>query len=259
MAASVASRPVSNGGKPRVVPIGTDVAILDLCRSGVALAEPGPLSSWGGARNRVDRESRFLSVAHAENIAAAAGHALQLGLPLNRHVTWHLEKSGVAPGDGAKAIGRFLKLHRQFLAARGQPFACVWVREDDDGDRSKGAHVHILMHVPSAVAPAVTRRQRRWLRMAACQPYSAGSLRTSRIGGTVRAAESGSLHYTVSLAKIVDYLLKGISAGAAERLRRSPVTFLRMLPLQRHGRGGHITGKRCGWSENVGAKARRAR
>ena len=128
MAASVASRPVSNGGKPRVVPIGTDVAILDLCRSGVALAEPGPLSSWGGARNRVDRESRFLSVAHAENIAAAAGHALQLGLPLNRHVTWHLEKSGVAPGDGAKAIGRFLKLHGNFsphVASRSLACGCV--------------------------------------------------------------------------------------------------------------------------------------
>ena len=256
MGASVASRPISNGGKASLCPAGTDIAILDLIRSGVALAGPGALSSWGGARNRVDRESRSLSIAQAENIAAAAGHALRLGWPLNRHVTWHLEKSGVAPVDGAKAIGRFLKLHRQFLASRGKPFACVWVREDDDGDQSKGAHVHILMHVPSAAAPAVTGRQRRWLRMVTGQPYRAGSLNTSRIGGTVRAADTLPPSYWVGFAKVLDYVLKGIEAGASAKLRSSSNALFRMLPLYRHGQGGRVIGKRCGWSENIGAAAR---
>jgi len=223
----------------------------------VALAGPGALSSWGGARNRVDRESRSLSIAQAENIAAAAGHALRLGLPLNRHVTWHLEKSGVAPVDGAKAIGRFLKLHRQFLASRGQPFACVWVREDDDGDRSKGAHVHILMHVPSAAAPAVTGRQRRWLRMVTGQPYRAGSLHTSRIGGTVRAAETSPDVYRVNLAAVLVYVLKGGEPGASAAFRASDNPFVASLALSRHGEGGRVIGKRCGWSENIGAAARR--
>jgi len=222
MGASAASRPVSNGGKPPVGSAGTDIAILDLIRSGVALAGPGALSSWGGARNRVDRESRSLSIAQAENIAAAAGHALRLGWPLNRHVTWHLEKSGVAPVDGAKAIGRFLKLHRQFLASRGKPFACVWVREDDDGDQSKGAHVHILMHVPSDAARAVTRRQKRWIRKATLLPYRAKVIRTSRIGGTVRAADTLPPSYWVGFAKVLDYVLKGIEAGASATLRSSP-------------------------------------
>jgi hypothetical protein len=171
---------------------------------------------------------------------------LRLGLPLNRHVTLHLEKLGVAAGDGAAAIGVFLKLHRQFLASRGFPFACVWVREDDAGDGSKGPHVHVLMHVPPDAAPAVTRRQKRWLRIASGKPYRAGGLHTSRIGGTVRAAEAAPAIYRVNLAAVVAYLLKGIEPGAAAA-----------LALPRHGEGGRVIGKRCGWSENIGAAARR--
>ena len=256
MGASAASRPVSNGGKPPVGSAGTDIAILDLIRSGVALAGPGALSSWGGARNRADRETRCLSKLQAKNIARAAGHALQMGWPLNRHVTWHLEKSGVAPRGGANAIGRFLKLHRQFLASRGEPFACVWVREDDDGDGMKGAHVHILMHVPSFTAPAVTGRQRRWLRMVTGQPYRTGSLHTSRIGGTVRAAESSPDLYRVNLAAVLAYVLKGAEPGASAALAASDNPFVASLALSRQGEGGHVIGKRCGWSENVGEAAR---
>ena len=214
-------------------------------------------TAWGGSRNRRDRETRFLSKVQAENIAAAAGHALRLGFPLNRHVTWHLEKSGVAPDDGAKAIGRFLKLHRQFLASRGQPFACLWVREDDDGDRSKGAHVHILMHVPSAAAPFVTRRQRRWVRKATGKPYRVGSLHTSRIGGKVRTAETLPGLYRHNLAAVLAYVLKGAEPGANDTLRECENPLVASLALSRHSEGGRVIGKRCGWTENIGAAVRK--
>ena len=258
MGATVAARSILKRGKAPNCSGGTTLAFIDLCYSGVANALPGQRSSWGGARNRADRVSLCLTVKQAESIAAAAGHALRLGLPLNRHVTLHLEKSGVAPGGEVAAIGTFLKLHRQFLASRGLPFVCVWVREDDDGDGMKGAHVHILMHVPSAAAPAVTGRQRRWLRKVTALPYRVGSLHTSRIGGTVRAADTLPPSYWVGFAKVLDYVLKGIEAGASTQLRSSSNALFRMLPLYRHGQGGRVIGKRCGWSENVGVAARRA-
>jgi len=110
--------------------------------------------------------------------------------------------------------------------------------------------------VPSAVAPAVTGRQRRWLRMVTGQPYRAKVIRTSRIGGTVRAADTLPPSYWVGFAKVLDYVLKGIEAGASAKLRSSSNALFRMLPLYRHGQGGRVIGKRCGWSENIGAAAR---
>ncbi len=201
--------------------------------------------SWGGARNRYDRSSDCLTLAQAANIIAAAHHAIRLGLPLNRHLTVHLEKSGVVPCGGAKAIGAYLKLYRQFLASRGFPFAYVWVREDDDGDGTKGAHVHILMHVPPEGAPAAIRRQALWLSRVTGLPYRSGALHTSRIGGKVRTATTLPEVYRPNLDAVVGYLLKGLEQSSAAT-----------LGLRRHDEGGLVIGKRCGWSENIGAASR---
>jgi hypothetical protein len=175
----------------------------------------------------------------------AAYHAVRIGLPLNRHFTVHLEKSGVAACDGAKAVGAYLKLHRQFLRSRGFPFAYIWVREDDDGDGSKGTHAHILMHVPPDAAPAVRRQQRRWLVRVSGRPYQPGARRTSLIGGRVQTATSSPHIYWPNLERLLAYVLKGVTPEAATS-----------LGLNRHSEGGRVTGKRCGWSENVGAVAR---
>jgi hypothetical protein len=115
----------------------------------------------------------------------------------------------------------------------------------DSGDDSNGAHVHILIHVPPDAAPAVTGRQRRWLRMVTGKPYRIGGLHTSRIGGTVRAATSAPAVYQANLAAVVAYVLKGSGPDAAAA-----------LVLPRQGEGGRVIGKRVGWSENIGEAAR---
>ncbi|GGE21314.1 hypothetical protein GCM10011529_29910 [Polymorphobacter glacialis] len=237
-----------SGDNAPITETGTDFALTGKLKSvGHDAASIGGTTngSWGGARNRSDRESDCLTLRQAQNIIAACCHAVRLGMPLNRHLTVHLEKSGVARRDGAKAVGALMTLHRQLLASRCLPFACVWVREDDDGDGSKGAHAYILMHVPPDAAPVVTRWQRRWLCRVTGLPYRRGALHTSRIGGKVRAATTSPSIYYPNLEAVVTYLLKGVGGETASA-----------LGLSRYNQGGNVIGKRCGWSENIGEAAR---
>ncbi len=161
---------------------------------------------------------------------------------------------GLSDAEAGRAVGRVLKLWREALAERGLPFACVWVRENDDGDASKGSHVHILAHVPAMAGPGFMRRLRAWVRLAAGgryhrrsgrivgAAYAAGAVHTARIGG--RVAVAPGVH-EANLAEALGYLLKGADKQTAE-----------ILGLAQLEPGGRVTDKRCGWSENVGAKAR---
>ena len=101
------------------------------------------------------------------------------------------------------------------------------------------------MHVPPDAAPAVTRQQRRWLVRVSGQPYQRGARRTSLIGGRVRTATTSPHIYWPNLDQVLAYVLKGVTPDAALG-----------LGLQRNSEGGRVTGKRCGWSENLGAAAR---
>lgn len=211
---------------------------------------------WGGARNRRDRVTAALSLPQSRGLLAAVHHAERADLPLNRLVTVHWGAMGLSDAEAGAALGRLLKLWREALAARGLPFACAWVRENDDGDGSKGSHVHILAHVPAAAGPGFMRRLRAWVRLAAGgrqhrrrgridgPAYARGAVNTRRIGG--RLAVPQDVH-DANLAEVLGYLLKGADKQTADNLG-----LVRLEP------GGRVTGKRCGWSENVGAKARAA-
>ncbi|MFN3371036.1 MAG: hypothetical protein ACK4Z0_05865 [Sphingomonadaceae bacterium] len=195
-----------------------------------------------------------LSLRQARGVAAAVWHAERIGLPMNRLVTVHWGALGLSDSDAGAATGRLLKLMRDALADRGLPFAHAWVRENDGGDGSKGSHVHILAHVPPAARRGFLRRLRAWARLAAGgrynrrsghiegSPYAAGAVLTRRIGGRL-AVEPGVRR--ANLAKVLAYVLKGVDEQAAD-----------ILGLEQRAPGGCVIGKRCGWSENVGARAR---
>jgi hypothetical protein len=212
---------------------------------------------WGGARNRRDRVTDAITLQQARGLAAAVAHAECIGLPLNRLVTLHWGAMGLSDAEAGRAVGRVLKLWREALVERGLPFACVWVRENDDGDASKGSHVHILAHVPGAAGRGFLRRLRAWVRLAAGGRYNrrcgriegpayvSSAVDTGRIGG--RVAVSPGVH-AVNLAGALGYLLKGADDATAAALGLS-----RLEP------GGRVIGKRCGWTENVGTAARLAR
>jgi len=192
----------------------------------------------GGARPRATRISEALALKEVDKIARAIRIAEEIGLPLNRFITIHWERAGVADHQAARATGRFLKLARDNLASKRLPFAYVWVRENDEGDGSKGDHAHILAHVPDGrtLGPA----QRRWIKIISGKPYRKQVIHTRVIARHSNAAQNEPALYRLNLTIVRDYILKGASG---------PASIAFDLPLW--GRGGRVQGQRIGMSKNL--------
>lgn len=101
----------------------------------------------------------------------------------------------------------------EFNQKKSSRFAWAWVRENG---RTKGSHVHILLHLPTGTQ--IGTMQRRWLRLVTGRPYSASTIKTVRIGGTASAAQSAPAGYRPNLAAVVAYLLKGTCPIAGREL-----------------------------------------
>jgi hypothetical protein len=131
------------------------------------------------------------------------------------------------------------------MRSRGVKTAFVWVRENGPG---KGAHVHILLHLPPGLSDPFNRRQRGWLK--ACGGvWKKGVLKSRPIGRDLRhfaGQGPARVTYEANLKAVVGYVLK----GADEVTRQA-------LQIQRVEPGGVIVGKRCGASQNIGPDARR--
>lgn len=220
---------------------GTPIAIKRLALGGSAhSAKP---SGRGGARNRADRMTRGLSAKQVGNLQAAVAHAALLGLPLNRMITVHWESGGINPARMVKATGRFLDLLTRWLARRGTRTAWVVVHENGSG---RGAHAHILVHVPPSLVRALAGRQRAWLRRICWRPYRDGVIHSRPVGGLLGAEQSNQPAFAANLAEALSYLTKGAMPSAAA-----------LCGLHRLDGGGPVIGRRCGTSQNIGAKARK--
>ena len=225
---------------PAIPATGTVLAISYL-RLGVAPYLPSS-TGRGGARNRSDRESHALSAAHVANLIAAARHAGAIGLPLNRMVTIHWQAAGIPLAGMAKATGRFTDMLAKFLARHKSGSALLWTHESGDG---KGGHCHLLAHVPAALVPEITGSLRGWLRLISGQPYRRGVILSRPIGGRLGMETGNPDLHAVNLEAALSYVLKGANAEAAAQFD------LALLEP-----GGRVIGKRCGTSQNIGAKAR---
>ncbi|MBF9151656.1 hypothetical protein [Novosphingobium jiangmenense] len=174
---------------------------------------------------------------------AASSHAATIGLPFTRMVTIHWEAAGVPLTDMAKATGRFTDLMAKALARYGCNTAWVWTHENGAG---KGGHCHLLAHVPANLVSYLTALQRGWLRRITGQPYRARVIRSKPIGGRLGMEVGIPDLHAVNLEAALAYLLKGADPEVAFQ-----------FGLKRLEPGGRIIGKRCGTSQNIGAKARR--
>jgi len=175
-----------------------------------------------------------------QGIITAAETAWRSGIPFNSHVTVHWAKLGLADDEAAPATGALLTLLRDWLRKQGLPFAYAYARENG---ATKGSHVHILAHLPPG-AGWNSQRSRRWLKRIADGPYFTGAIRTKRIRGTCKGRVILPELYAANLADVVSYLTKGALPQLAA-----------VLTIRRVEPGGHVVGKRAGWSQNVGAKA----
>lgn len=220
---------------------GTDVAINYLT-VGVAALSAG--STGRGARNRADRESHALTVAQIANLRAAERHAEKIGLPFTRMISIHWGAAGVPLAGMVKATGRFTDLMAKALARHGSGTAWLWTHENGDG---KGWHCHLLAHVPAALVSRLTGLQRGWLRRIAGKPYRARVIYSKPIGGRLGVEACNRDLHAVNLEAALAYVLKGASPEAASK-----------HALERLEAGGRVIGKRCGTSQNIGAKARKA-
>lgn len=197
----------------------------------------------GGARNRADRESHALKPAQIANLRAAERHAEKIGLPLTRMITIHWEAAGVTLEGMANATGKFLDLLTKTLDRHGS--ATAWVRVHEGGD-GKGGHCHLLVHVPAELVPIVTRLQIRWLRSITGNAYRARVIHSDPIGGRLGLEKGNPDLHRANLDAALAYVLKGANEEAASQ-----------FGLERVEPGGRVIGKRCGTSQNIGAKARR--
>lgn len=197
----------------------------------------------GGARNRANRESHALSAAHVGNLIAATAHANAIGLPFTRMITIHWEAAGVPLAVMAKATGRFTDLMAKALARHRCGTAWIWVHEN--GDR-KGGHCHMLAHVPANLVSILIRLQRGWLRKITGRPYQSRVIKSRPIGGRLGLEAGNPVVFAANLEATLSYILKQASPMATSK-----------FALERLESGGRVIGKRCGTSQNIGAKARR--
>jgi hypothetical protein len=231
-----------NGGRRAIPGSGAPLAITNLPLGVAALSAEG--TGRGGARNRADRESHALTAAHIANLSAAEAYAAAIGLPFTRMLTIHWEAAGVPLSGMAKATGRFTDLLRKALARHGSETAWIWTHEN--GER-KGGHCHLLAHVPANLAPVITGLQRGWLRRITGRPYRARVIHSKPIGGRLGLERGNRELHEVNRQMALAYLLKGASVEAASQ-----------FGLERLEPGGTVIGKRCGTSQNISIKARRA-
>ena len=240
---SIASPRHQTRANSTILPVGTAVALNTLTKGVAAL--PASTPGRGGARNSASRLSHELSTAHIANLVAATGWAKKIGLPFTRMITIHWEAAGV-PLDGmAKATGRYLDLLGKMLLRHGGRAAWLWVHENGPG---KGGHCHMLVHVPAALVGILGRLQRGWLRKITGNPYRTRVIYSRPVGSRLGVERSSPDLHAVNLARALGYVVKGASMAAAEAFE-----------LQELEPGGPIIGKRCGTSQNIGAKARKAK
>ncbi len=229
--------------EPPIVRTGTAIAINYLT-SGVAALSAS--TGRGGARNRADRESHALTAAQIGNLKAAERHAEKIGLPFTRMISIHWQAAGVPLSGMAKATGRFTDLMVKALARHGSGTAWLWTHENVPGKgHDKGGHCHLLAHVPAVLVPVITGLQRGWLRRITGHPYRAGVIYSKPIGGRLGLEVGNPDLHAVNLEAALAYVLKGASPEAVSQ-----------FGLERLQPGGRIIGKRCGTSQNIGAKAR---
>ncbi len=216
--------------------------------TGTALANYTPTSScdlaqpnddkrgtWGGARNRADRVSHYLTDKQVERLVMAAENALGSGRIFQRHWTVHYGLAGIEPSDGARFVGKLIDLVSKQARREGGRVTAIWVRECASG---KGEHVHILLHLPAGMS--LRNRTRRWI-VAAGGKYRAGVSKVTVIGGRFSKVEGDSEGHTArNAANVVRYIMKAGTRGVGIR-----------LGLLRVEEGGSIMGKRCGWTQNL--------
>lgn len=203
------------------------------------------IGTRGGAHNHASRESHALTSRHVANLIGAEALSRAIRLPFTRMITIHWESAGVPLANLARATRHFIDLLVKALARHGAATAWLWVHENGT---DKGGHCHLLVHVPPPLVLLISSLQRKWLRKITGRPYRTRVILSKPIGGRLGLEIGNPELHLINLEAVLAYVLKGASQEAASR-----------FGLTRLEPGGRVIGKRCGTSQNIGAKARQMR
>jgi hypothetical protein len=186
--------------------------------------------------------STALTPSQVKGLRDAADRAVELGVPFNRMTTVHWGALGIDDADAVKATGRLIKLASDWCATKGVKMSWAWARENDEGDGSKGSHVHILLHCPADLP--IGSMWRRWLRRLTNQKYRRGGIYSRGIGPTLDPYTRNPELYRENLIAAPAYMTKGAAPPVATE-----------FGIPNSAPTGRVNGKRAAWSQTRGQSA----
>ncbi len=190
----------------------------------------GPKTLWmRRAKYQRAKNRKRLKPAQVHGLREADTFARKLGFHLNTFltVTWSLTHFGDVSFDTEKApaiLKEFRRRVAQWLKARKVHLFWIYVHEN----RGLNFHTHIMLHIPPVFAAEFEAMAARL----------AGSISESAVDVQPRNRPG-------NFQNRLDYMCKGTDPVTARQLRLGPTSDQ-----------GEIECKRCGWSENLGQRAR---
>jgi len=211
---------------------------------GVRGEPPRPTRSPSQLRS--SKPKQYLAIDSLENIWAAFGHSIRLGIRPNETLDIHFDRGDLMdPYRWARPCLRaFLKSARQWIERKGYQTSYVWILENRGDGNGHGIHAHVLIHVPDAISVRFHQLKARWARKAGLDMAVAGVIER-RTMPTIEAAK-GKLKY---MSKDLDPRYWPLFQDDGGRIH-----------LDDRGKPSDqpIYGKKCGVSRNIDAKARQA-
>ena len=182
--------------------------------------------------------SNGISKNQAMNVIDGSVFARQIGLPLNRAITFNCSILNVSSLEVAH---RFSKLSTDWIRTKGCTTSHLWVRENPKGIDN----LHWTAHVPTHLTKEYTTIQMDWIRRIAGK-YRKGGIQSQKIG--IRPGERDrvltDIEFLNHLERWIGYCLKGCDESVCDYLEI------------RHKPQGGVWGRRVGLSENISRKAR---
>ncbi len=180
--------------------------------------------------------TRYITVPQATNIIDAVKFAKLIGLPLVAHLTVHWSVTDAGDDPDGKLFAKVREGLDKWLRRRGIAFASCWSRERQSGGQSDVVHCHLLFHLPVEYRTGASLVQVEATISRLVELHGGGILHEQVVDLRVHENPDGK------------YLIKGGGPDVWKRFR--------LRPEQRRWQG-HIYGKRCGTTENIGPAARR--
>ena len=215
---------------------------------GAAEFAPAPLLSSLGTRTaqpatrhprrkryRAGR-SKYITVSQATNIIEAVAFAKSVDLRLVAHLTLHWSLTDAGDDPDGRLFAKVREGLDKWLGRRAIAFAAAWARERQAGGQSDVEHCHLLFHLPVEYLTGARLRRVEAAISRLVQLHARGMTHERAIDLRIHSNPDGK------------YLIKGGGPKVWKLFR---------LRNEHRRLQGLIHGKRCGTTENIGARARR--